>query len=129
MEILNWEEERKLINENAIAQHERLHKLFKENRFAFEIERKKMINEIIENAANEDQKKRLKKIQESWDNKMKKAGTKSNRFTLAQHLFWEHVENIWNPFIQEFSRELSSLVKQRGYSKVIHQASAENTRV
>lgn len=110
METFNWEEERKTINEKAIAQHERLHKLFNENRFAFEIERKKMINEIIEKADNEDQKKSLKAIQESWDKKMKKAGSKHNRFVLAQHLFWDHVENIWNPFIQECSKELRSLV-------------------
>ncbi len=113
MEKFNWEEERKTVNENAAAQHERLHKLFNENRFAFEIERKRMINEIIEGAANEAQKKRLREIQESWDTKMKNAGSKNNRLVLAQHLFWDHVENIWNPFIQECSRELKSLIRQK----------------
>lgn len=114
MESFNWEEERKKLNKKAIEQHERLHKLFNENRFAFEIERKKMLNDVIENAPTETQKKRLRAIQDSWDNKMKKAGSKHNRLVLAQHLFWDHVENIWNPFIQECSKELKSLVDLKG---------------
>ena len=113
METINWEEERKSVHKEAIARHEKLHKLFNENRFAFEIERTKMINEIIDGASDEAQKKRLRAMQESWDNKMKKAGSKYNRFVLAQHLFWDHVENIWNPFIQECSKELSGLVDQK----------------
>ena len=113
MEKFNWEEERKVAEKEAIAQHERLHKLFNENRFAFEIERKKMLDEIIESAGSESQKKRLRAIQESWDNKIKKAGSKQNRFVLAQHLFWDHFENIWNPFIQECSKDLRSLINQK----------------
>ena len=114
METFNWEEERETINKKSAAQHKRLHKLFNTNRFAFELERKKMINEIIEKATSEAQKIKLREIQESWDNKMKKAGSKHNRLVLAQHIFWEHVENIWNPFIQECSKELRSLVGQKG---------------
>lgn len=109
----DWEEERKAIEENAIAEHDRLQKLFKSNRFAFEIEKKRMINEIIEKARTEDQKSRLRAMQESWDNKMDKAGSKNNRFVLAQHLFWEHVEKIWNPFLEECSRELRELVGRK----------------
>lgn len=41
MKKFNWEEERKSIYKEAIARHEKLHKLFTENRFAFEIEKKK----------------------------------------------------------------------------------------
>jgi hypothetical protein len=108
----NWEAERKIVENRAIAQHERLHKLYIENRFEFEIERRKMIDEIIENAGTEARKKRLRAMQESWDNKMKKAGSKNNRLVVAQHLFWEHVENIWNPSLKEFSRELWNLIHQ-----------------
>ena len=113
MEIFNWEEERKIVNKKAIAQHERLHKLFNENRFEFEIEKRKMINEIIDSARSEEQKKRLRALQDSWDKKMKKAGSKHNRFVIAQHLFWNHVENIWNPFLQSCSRELRTLIRQK----------------
>ena len=114
MEIFDWEEEREVVSKKAVTEHERLHELFNENRFAFEIERKKMINNVIENAPTETQKKKLKAIQESWDNKMKKAGSKNNRLVLAQHLFWDHFENIWNPFIQECSKELRSLIRKKG---------------
>lgn len=107
---LNWEIERVKIKEKAIEEHDRLHRLFKENRFAFEIERKRMIREVIDSTRDEDQRARLVAIQNSWDNKMKKAGSRHNRFVLAQHLFWEHFNNIWNPLIQEYSRELSSMV-------------------
>ena len=113
MENFDWEEEQKSNEKKAIAEHERLHRLFKENRFAFEIERKKMLNEIIESAGSEAQKERLRVMQESWDNTMKKAGSKHNRLVLAQHLFWEHVNNIWNPSIQEFSRELKSFITNK----------------
>ena len=111
---LNWEEERKAAEDQAIAEHKRLHKLFSNNPFAFEIERRKMINEIIESARSKDQKNKLRAIQKSWDNKIKKAGSKHNRFVFAQSLFWDHVENIWNPFIQQSSKELSNLIKQKG---------------
>ena len=110
----NREEKRKIIHGKAMAQHERLHKLHNENRFAFEIERRKMIDETIEKAGSEVRKKRLRAMQDSWDNKMKKAGSKHNRLVLAQHLFWEHVEKIWNPSLKEFSRELRSLIHQEG---------------
>lgn len=113
MEKFNLEEELEAIEEKAIAKHERLHKLFKENRFAFEIERKRMINEVIESANSKSQEKRLRAIQNSWDNKMKKAGSKNNRLVLAQHLFWEHFNNTWNPLIQECSKELRGMVGQK----------------
>jgi len=113
MEKFNWEEERKKIKENAIAEHERLTKLFKENRFAFELERKRMINEVIEGARTEAQKRKLRAIQDSWDKTMEKAGSKFNRLVLAQHIFWEHVNNTWNPSIQECNRELSSLINNK----------------
>ncbi len=109
----DWEAERKSNEKRAIEEHERLHRLFKENRFAFELERKKMVNEIIENAGSEAQKNRLRKMQESWDKTMKNAGSKHNRLVLAQHLFWEHVNNIWNPSIQEFSKELRSFMTNK----------------
>lgn len=114
MDKFNWEEEREREEGKAITQHERLHKLFVENRFAFELEKKKLINEIIEGAGDEAQKQKLRAIQESWDRKMKKAGSEYNRFVLAQHFFWEHVNNIWNPFLQECSRELRNLVDKMG---------------
>ena len=107
MEKLNWDKEREEIEKKAMEEHSRLSRLFKEDRFSFERERKRMIEEVIDGAVDEDQKKRLREMQDSWDRKMKKAGSRHNRFVLAQHLFWEHVNKRWNPSLQEFSRILN----------------------
>ena len=107
MENREMKERRERRSEAALEEHSRLSKLFKEDRLSFEREKKRMTDEITNSAGNDEQKKRLRAIQESWDRKMRKAGSEHNRFVLAQHLFWEHFNNIWNPAIQEFSRDLS----------------------
>ena len=43
MKKSDWENERELIQEEALREHSRLHKLFKEDRLSFERERKRMI--------------------------------------------------------------------------------------
>jgi sulfite reductase alpha subunit-like flavoprotein len=104
--MLNWEKEKDQIKKEALEEHTRLSRLFKEDRLSFERERKKMIDDVIHSANSEEQRERLRNMQKSWDNKMKKAGSKHNRFVMAQHLFWKHVDEVWNPSIQEFSRFL-----------------------
>jgi hypothetical protein len=113
MEEFNWDEEQKKIEADALIEHERLNRLFKENRFEFELEKRRLINQIIESARSESEKEKLRVIQNEWDNRMKKAGSKQNRLTLARHLFFDHVENIWNPTINEFSRDLGSLIRNK----------------
>lgn len=103
---MNWKQETKDIKIKALEEHARLNKLFKEDRFAFERERKRMIDEVINSARDEEQKERLKALQKSWDDKMKKAGSKHNRLVIAQHLFWKHVEEKWNPALQDYSHLL-----------------------
>ena len=97
------------VKKKALEEHERLNKLFRENRFAFERERKRMIDEIINNAESEEQREKLRALQDSWDNRMKKAGSKHNRLILAQHLFWKHIDEKWNPALQEYSRALKDI--------------------
>ena len=104
--MLNWELEKRKIEEKALEEHARLSKLFNEDRLTFERERKRMIQEVINGAKDEEQKKRLRSLQKSWDDKMKKAGSKHNRFVLAQHLFWKHIDEKWNPALREYSRSL-----------------------
>ena len=106
MKKLNWENEKDRIRKRAVEEHSRLSKLFREDRLSFERERKRMIDEVIHRAKNEEQRERLRNMQKSWDNKMKKAGSEHNRFVIAQHLFWKHVDEVWNPSIQDFSRFL-----------------------
>ena len=99
MERLKWEEGKKKREKESLEKHARLSKLFKENRLAFERERKRMIDEIINSVEDESQRNRLLSLQESWDKKMRGAGSKHNRFVLAQTLFWEHFHEVWHPTI------------------------------
>lgn len=114
MEKLCWEEKQEKVRKEALEEHARLHKLFKEDRFAFELERKRMINEVINGAKDEKQREKLRAMQESWDRKMKKAGSAHNRFVLAQHLFWEHVNKVWNPAMLECRRFLNAGLELEG---------------
>ncbi|MFW6147922.1 MAG: DUF3135 domain-containing protein [Thermodesulfobacteriota bacterium] len=93
---------------NALEKHARLSRLFKEDRFAFERERKEMINDVISSATDEKMREKLRAVQDSWDKKMKGAGSEHNRFILAQKLFWEHFQETWHLNIQRFNALFNS---------------------
>ena len=82
----------------SLEEHARKSELFKENRFMFEIERKKEIESLIKNAPEEYQPK-LRKMQEEWDSTMKGAGPKHNRLVLAEHVLMDHFHNIFRPAV------------------------------
>ena len=103
MERLKWEKEKEKREKESLEKHAGLSKLFKEYRFAFERERKKMIDEIINSVEDEDQRDRLRAFQKSWDKKMRGAGSRHNRLTQAQTFFWEHFHETWHPTIQKFN--------------------------
>jgi hypothetical protein len=67
--------------------HEKMSKLFKENPEAFETERKRLIEEIIQNAPPNQQLK-LRVIQAKVDGALKRAG-EENRLAVMEGLFWE----------------------------------------
>jgi len=92
---------------NALEKHARLTRLFQEDRFAFERERKEMINQVISSAKDEEMRAKLRAVQEAWDKTMKHAGSGHNRFILAQKLFWEHFHYTWQPGIQKFNALLN----------------------
>lgn len=107
MDKTNWAENKEQREKEAMEEHERLHKLFKENRFAFELERKRAIEKIINSARTEQEKEKLRALQSGWDNRLKNAGTKHNRFIMAQTMFWDHFNNVWTPAIQELNTVLN----------------------
>lgn len=109
MSRIDWEKEKERSRKEALENHERLHKLFVENRFLFEQERKRMIEDVINRAKNEKQKEELKALQKSWDDKMKKAGSNQNRLVLAKHILMKHMEEVWTPSLQEFAKTLKRL--------------------
>ncbi len=91
------DESRKKRNEEALAEHARLARLFRDDRLAFERERKKMIATAIDSATTGENRRRMREFQESWDRKMKNAGSSHNRLILAQHLFWNEMKRLWGP--------------------------------
>ena len=103
MERLKWEEDREKREKESLKEHARLHKLFVEDRLSFEREKKRMIDEIINNAEDEEHRNGLRALQESWDKRMRGAGSKHNRLVLAQTIFWDHFYEKWYPSIQEFN--------------------------
>ena len=91
------------LKKQALADHERLSRLFIENRFKFELERKRAIEKKLNKIKNEKLRDDLIKLQAKWDNILKNAGSKHNRFVLIQMLFWDHVNDYFRPALNCFS--------------------------
>ena len=94
--------------EHTVSEHERLSELFRTNRFMFELERKKMIKQVIDSAP-EDQREGLLAIQAKIDKRMKGAGSKENRLVLMQDMFWDHFMNVWKPAIDDLNTTLNGV--------------------
>lgn len=94
------ESDRKAIEQAAIEEHERMHNLYKTNRFMFEIEARKSIEAFI-NSAEPDRQPALRKLQTKWDTAMKGAG-KENRLVVAKHLLMDHFINKFKPVMDQF---------------------------
>ena len=109
-----WFEEKEKKEQAALQNHARLSRLFKEDRFAFERERRRMIEEVIDSAPDEERKCRLRALQDDWDRKMKSAGSAHNRFVLAQTFFWDHFHEVWNPAIRTLNSALNDKPPYRG---------------
>ena len=88
--------------DQALAKHEEMSRLFKENRFEFELKRKNAIEATINNVKNKEYRHNLRRLQEDWDNVLKNSGAKYNRFVLIQMLFWDQVNNKYRPAINCF---------------------------
>lgn len=95
-----WDRERKERERKAVEMHAEMHRLFIEDRLAFERKRKRMIDELINSAEDEERRNALRSLQASWDKKMKGAGSGHNRFILAQTLFYEHVNEKFLPALR-----------------------------
>ena len=102
-----WEEEKGKRREEALEEHARFSKLFREDRFSFERERREQIKALIDSVPDEEQREKLWELQNAWDKRMKGAGSPHNRWVLCQTFFWEHFQEVWNPAIQGFNRFLN----------------------
>ena len=101
-----WQEDKENRKRLSLERHSRLSKLFREDRLAFDRERKRLIEEVIQSASSEERKEKLRALQASWDKRMRGAGSAHNRFVLAQTFFWDHFHNSWLPAIQMFESVL-----------------------
>lgn len=98
-----WEEEKEKRRHESLERHACLHKLFQEDRLAFERVRKNAIQGLINSVQDEAMRNQLLEMQASWDKRMRGAGSADNRFVLAKTFFWDHFHNVWNPRMQEIS--------------------------
>ena len=90
------------LKEQALKDHERLSHLFIEDRFKFELERKRVIEKKLKNIKNEKRRGNLIKLQKKWDNILKNSGSAHNRFILIQMLLWGQVYDQFRPALNCF---------------------------
>ena len=83
-----------------LAYHEKMSRLFRENRFLFELERKTALEKIINSADTRERKKRLTDLQEKWDTTVRHAGSGHNRMVLAEMMLWDFVRDVWRPTLE-----------------------------
>lgn len=101
-------------HQEYLNEHDRLAKLFVTDRFAFEMERKRIIDRTIDDmCCSEEFKEKSKKQQKELDRILKGAGSAENRFAMIQALFWHHVVNKWQPAMQKYFPTLGSLKKSK----------------
>ena len=113
MQKFRHEAEKEKIRKEALETHARLSELFKKDRLAFERERKRIIDELINSVEDEAQRSRLIAFQKSWDKKMRGAGSNHNRFVLAQTFFWDHFYEKWHPSIQKLNALLNPKLSEK----------------
>jgi hypothetical protein len=104
-----WQEGRKKREAVALENHRRLHRLFVEDRLAFERERKRTIDGLINSVEEEGLRARLREQQGLWDKRMKHAGSSHNRFVLAQTFFRDHLLQNWLPALRRLNEVASGL--------------------
>jgi len=97
--------------DNALKEHDRLSKLYKEDIFAFEAEKQQIVDEFIMSSP-ESQRKGLMEFQKSWDDKMKYAGSDKKRFELAQTEFWKYVGNEFLPALNSLIDNTEEVVEE-----------------
>lgn len=99
-------------HQEYLNEHERLAKLFVTDRFAFEIERKRLIDESIDDMCWSDEtKERMREQQKDLDRILKGAGSTENRLVMIQALVWHHVVNTSQPALQKYIKSLHSFKK------------------
>lgn len=111
------EESREELKIKSLNWHNRMARLFVEDRLAFERERKMLLDDFFNSIKDEAKRRRLRAMQASFDQKMNHAGSDHNRFILAQTIFWDHFYDVWQPGIQKMSALLKSFAGKANHSE------------
>jgi len=75
-------------------------RLYREDRFNFERERRRLIEENIAENPEKRVRDNLRAMQRDWDRILRGAGSGHNRFVMIQTIFWDHVVNVCLPALQ-----------------------------
>jgi tmRNA-binding protein len=94
-----FEKQKRKWKKEAEELHDKLSHLFKENRFLFELETRKLIEEAINFENDERQKEKLSNCQKNIERILKNAGSDHNRLVLMKMLFWETVNDRFRPLL------------------------------
>ena len=90
--------DREQIEKEALEKHAKRSKEYQDNPFMFEINRRKEIEAFIQSVPPERQEG-LRKLQATWDNAMKGAGSQHNRLVIAEGMLMHHFINKFKPTI------------------------------
>ena len=103
------QEQREVQRKRALEEHKRMTRLFREDRFEFERQRREAVSKLIESAPDPQLRRKLWDMQERWEQRMQSAGSPHNRLVLARAFFWDHVVNHWLPALNQFAASLKEL--------------------
>ena len=96
-----------------LQEHERLARLFVTDRLAFERERRRLIEQTIEDSCRSAPiQERMRGLQKNLDRILKSAGSNENRLALIQAFFWDHIVNKWQPTLHIYLEALHSCNKK-----------------
>jgi hypothetical protein len=83
-----------------LKEFDRLVKLFRDDRFGFERERKRLLEEVIAGSPSEKSRDNLRALQENWNRVMRGAGSNQNRLVMSHVLLQDHVANVHIPTLR-----------------------------
>ncbi|HFC76991.1 MAG TPA: DUF3135 domain-containing protein [Candidatus Moranbacteria bacterium] len=107
------EEAQKRRREEALEKHRYMAKLFREDRLAFERERKRLIREVINNAQSQELKEELTELQAVIDKRMKGAKNKYNRLIIIRMMLMDQVNQKFLPLLRGFQSASCNIKKKK----------------
>ncbi len=94
--------------QQSAEEHERLAALFREDRLAFERERRRLIKDTIARYDDKDLRDSLERQQQLLDRALRGSGSPENRLSLISALFWDQVINRFLPALDGTSRRIKA---------------------